>query len=101
MDIDTSTSEIKAGSKLQIYDNWSSENASQTFDIINDYKKGDVNGDGIINIKDWNKLYSYINKTVTLSSDELQRSDVNEDGIVNIKDLNRLYQHITKVNLIV
>ena len=101
LDIDTSTSEIKAGSKLQIYDNWSSENASQTFDIINDYKKGDVNGDGIINIKDWNKLYSYINKTVALSSDELQRADVNEDGIVNIKDLNRLYQHITKVNLIV
>ena len=43
-------------------------------------------------------LYSYINKTVTLSSDELQRADANEDGIVNIKDLNRLYQHITKVN---
>ena len=62
------------------------------------YLKGDVNGDGIINIKDWNMLYSYINKTVTLSSDELQRADANEDGIVNIKDLNRLYQHITKVN---
>ena len=62
------------------------------------YLKGDVNGDGIINGKDWNRLYSYINKTATLSADELQRADVNGDGIVNGKDWNRLYQHITKVN---
>ena len=62
------------------------------------YLKGDVNGDGIINGKDWNRLYSYINKTATLSADELKRADVNGDGIVNGKDWNRLYQHITKVN---
>ena len=98
LDIDTSASEIKVGSNLQIYDNWSSENVSQTFEIINDYKKGDINGDGKINIKDWNILYAYINETMTLSSEELQRADVNEDGKINVKDLNRLYEHITETN---
>ena len=62
------------------------------------YLKGDVNGDGKINIKDWNILYAYINETMTLSSEELQRADVNEDGKINVKDLNRLYEHITEVN---
>ena len=58
----------------------------------------DINGDGKINIKDWNMLYAYINETETLSSEELQRADVNEDGKINIKDLNRLYEHITETN---
>ena len=62
------------------------------------YLKGDVNGDGKINIKDWNILYAYINETMTLSSEELQRADVNEDGKINVKDLNRLYEHITETN---
>ena len=62
------------------------------------YLKGDVNGDGKINIKDWNILYAYINETITLSSEELQRADVNEDGKINVKDLNRLYEHITETN---
>ena len=62
------------------------------------YLKGDVNGDGKINIKDWNILYAYINETMILSSEELQRADVNEDGKINVKDLNRLYEHITEVN---
>ena len=61
-------------------------------------KKGDINGDGKINIKDWNILYEYVNETRTLSSDELQRADVNEDEKVNVKDLNRLYEHITEIN---
>ena len=98
LDIDTSTDEIKEGANLQIYDNWSSTNDSQTFEIINDYKKGDINGDGKINIKDWNILYAYINETMTLSSEELQGADVNEDGKINVKDLNRLYEYITEVN---
>ena len=98
LDIDTSTDEIKEGANLQIYDNWSSTNDSQTFDIISDYLKGDINGDGKINIKDWNMLYEYTNETMKLNDEELQRADVNGDGKVNIKDLNRLYEHITEVN---
>lgn len=63
-----------------------------------EYKKGDVNGDGKINIKDWNRLYKYINGTSDLTSYELICADVNEDGKVNIKDWNRLYKHINGTN---
>ena len=58
----------------------------------------DINGDGKINVKDWNLLYAYISETTELSLEELQRADVNEDGKVNVKDLNRLYEHITEIN---
>ena len=43
-------------------------------------------------------LNEYINETITLSTEELQRADVNGDGKVNIKDWNGLYDHITEVN---
>ena len=62
------------------------------------YRKGDINKDGKINIKDWNMIYAYISETTELSSEELQRADVNEDVKINVKDLNRLYEHITETN---
>ena len=60
--------------------------------------KGDVNLDGAVNIKDWNRLYEYVNETIVLSEEELKLGDVNDDGKVNIKDWNRLYEHVTEVN---
>ena len=59
---------------------------------------GDINGDGKVNIKDWNRMYEYINETYSLSEDEIKRGDVNGDGKVNNKDWNRMYDHITEVN---
>ena len=73
---------------MKVYAKWTKE----------EFKKGDINKDGKINIKDWNMLYEYTNETMKLSDEELQRADVNGDGKVNIKDLNRLYEHITEVN---
>ena len=63
-----------------------------------DYLKGDINGDGKVNIKDWNRLYNYINETEQLNEYELLCADINGDGKVNIKDWNRMYDHITEVN---
>lgn len=59
---------------------------------------GDINGDGKINIKDWNMMYKYINGTRKFTEQELKSSDVNKDGKVNIKDWNRLYKHINGTN---
>ena len=50
-----------------------------------DYKKGDVNGDGDVNIADINKLISII---LGGEDDTEGRSDVNGDGDVNIGDIN-------------
>lgn len=59
---------------------------------------GDINGDGKVNIKDWNMLYGYINETTKFTEEEKKAGDVNEDGKINVKDLNRLYEHVTEVN---
>lgn len=69
-----------------------------SLNVSKDAVVADINGDGKINIQDWNMLYEYIKETITLSDEELQRADVNGDGKVNIKDWNRLYDHITEVN---
>ena len=62
------------------------------------FQKGDINGDGKVNIKDWNRMYNHINETELLTEEEFERADINEDGKVNIKDWNRMYDHITEVN---
>ena len=59
---------------------------------------GDINGDGKVNIKDWNMLYNHINETNLLAEYELLCADVNKDGKVNTKDWNRLYDHINEVS---
>lgn len=59
---------------------------------------GDINGDGKINTKDWNRMYEYINETQEFNEDELLLGDLNKDGKVNIKDWNRMYDHITEVD---
>ena len=74
------------------------DNLELNLNVTKDAVVADINGDGKINIQDWNILYEYINETITLSDEELQRADVNRDGKVNIKDWNRLYYHITEVN---
>ena len=61
-------------------------------------QKGDINGDGKINGKDWNRLYEHINETNLLTEEEFERADVNNDGKVNGKDWNRLYEHINETN---
>ena len=59
---------------------------------------GDINEDGKVNIKDWNKLYEQINETGNIKDYSLLCADVNNDGKINVKDLNRLYEHISEVN---
>ena len=63
-----------------------------------EYKKGDVNDDGKINVRDLEMLYECVSEAITLSSAESQRADVNDDGKVNVKDLNRLYEHVSEIN---
>ena len=58
----------------------------------------DINGDGKVNGKDWNRLYEHINETNLLTEEEFERADVNKDGKVNGKDWNRLYEHINETN---
>ena len=62
--------------------------------------KGDLDGDGKVNMKDWNRVYAHINKTELLTEYALQCGDVNGDGTVNMKDWKRIYDHINKTELL-
>lgn len=50
-------------------------------------KKGDVNNDGVINIRDLILIKRHIVGLETLEGNELKAADVNGDGVVNARDL--------------
>jgi len=64
------------------------------------YLIGDVNGDGVINGQDLQRLYEHIKGENPLSVEALPLGDVNGDGAVNGQDLQRLYEHIKGENLL-
>ena len=58
---------------------------------------GDVNGDGIVNIKDCSRLFKHVNKTQLLTDAyALKCANTNGDSAVNIKDCSRLLKHVNK-----
>ena len=78
--------DIKDGANLQLYYFVSNNNSWQTFNIIKDYKKGDVNEDGIIDILDYVLILSHVRETKLLTGEQLELADVNSDGIVDMLD---------------
>ena len=55
----------------------------------NKWLKGDVNGDGSVNISDINVVVNII-QGYRANDETMMRADVNEDGNVNISDLNEI-----------
>ena len=62
------------------------------------FPKGDVTGDGSVNIKDFQRLLRHVNKTNLLSDYVLTCGDITGDGVCNIKDFQRLLRHVNKTN---
>lgn len=61
-------------------------------------KRGDANGDGVINIKDANLIQKYVAKTgAGLVELVLEQADVNSDGKITILDATCLQKQIAKV----
>lgn len=60
-----------------------------------DWLKGDVNGDGSVNITDINVLISII-LGANMDDATMKRADVNEDGSINISDINEVIAIILK-----
>ena len=59
-----------------------------------EFKKGDIDGDGAVIVKDISKLAAHIKGKKELTGDELVRADVNGDGEVNVKDLSLVAAHV-------
>ena len=67
---------------------------SCTFDVtVIDYIPGDINGDGIVNMKDVTRLVNYLNDNETYEVFK-KALDVNGDGVVSIKDVTRLVEYL-------
>ena len=60
-------------------------------------KKGDVNGDGKVNVTDVAKLAGYVKNIKPLTAEEEARSDLNGDGKINITDVSKLAGHVKNV----
>ena len=60
--------------------------------IVKDYVRGDINGDGLITMKDVTRLVNYLNDD---SIEVINKAlDVNGDGLVTIKDVTRLTEYL-------
>ena len=60
---------------------------------VTDYIPGDINGDGIVNMKDVTRLVNYLNDNE--SYEVIKKAlDVNGDGVVSIKDVTRLVEYL-------
>ena len=56
--------------------------------------KGDVNGDGKINVTDIVKTAAHVKGLKPLDSDAFTRADVNEDGKINVTDISKIAAHV-------
>ena len=55
--------------------------------------KGDITGDGIIEINDVSKLYRYYRNRITMTSEYVKASEVTGDNIIEINDVSKLYRY--------
>ena len=64
---------------------------------VRDYIPGDINNDGVVNNKDFSRLFQYLSGwNVVINEAAL---DVNGDGSVNNKDATRLFQYVSGWNV--
>lgn len=62
--------------------------------------KGDINGDGKVNIADVGKANAHVKKTSTLTDYEFACADINGDGKINIADVGKINAHVKKTSLL-
>ena len=72
--------------------------------VVQDAKihlKGDIDGNGKVNVGDTTKVYSHVKKT-SLITDEyiLLCADVSGDGRINVGDTTKVYAHVKKTSLL-
>ena len=62
--------------------------------------KGDINGDGRVNVSDVGKANAHAKKTKDLEGYEFDCADINGDGRVNISDVGKMNAHAKKTVLL-
>lgn len=57
-------------------------------------RKGDVNGDGKVNVTDVSRIAAYVKSVKKLDDDEMKCADINGDGKVNVSDISLLAAYV-------
>lgn len=70
---------------------------TKTIRILAGYRRGDVNGDGEVNVADVSELNDYILNHSGLDEFQLEAADVDGNGIIDISDLSALIDLIVSL----
>lgn len=62
--------------------------------------KGDINGDGRVNVSDVNRANLHAKSISTLSGYAFACADINGDNRVNVSDVNRMNLHAKSISLL-
>ena len=63
--------------------------------------KGDIDGNGKVNVGDTTKVYSHVKKTALITDEYmLLCADVSGDGRINVGDTTKVYAHVKKTSLL-
>ena len=72
--------------------------------VVKDAKihlKGDIDGNGKVNVGDTTKVYSHVKKTALITDEYmLLCADVSGDGRINVGDTTKVYAHVKKTSLL-
>lgn len=75
--------------------------ANGTVTFTADFLRGDVNGNGEIEITDATEIYNHLAKTELITdSEKIKRADVDANGEIDITDATAIFNHLAKTNLI-
>ena len=58
------------------------------------FRKGDVNGDGKVDVTDVVRIAAYVKSVKGLDDDELVRADINGDGKIDVSDISKLAAYL-------
>lgn len=56
--------------------------------------RGDINGDGNVNLSDATRLFYYINGLLELTEQQMLNADLTGDGTVDLNDASRLFYYV-------
>ena len=67
---------------------------NKVYDELDVVVLGDVNGDGLCDLDDYELVYKHINNQISLEGPYLLAADCNKDGVVNSYDYELIYRYL-------
>ncbi|MDP4120517.1 MAG: leucine-rich repeat protein [Bacillota bacterium] len=63
----------------------------------NGYIKGDVNGDGVVSLKDASSIQKYLAGVITLNASQITAADILCNGTISLKDATRIQKYLAGI----